>query len=234
MKSSVVFLIFSFTVFFSVSAVYPLDKAEDEFIAGKIEFIGKNGKDGIAVITSPEKGYLLNKGTLLYIRRGKDRIILKINDTAGKYLRCIVSSEKGNPVIGFGDDVYYSDSINSGMKYRDAKRIFAEHIRLYENFILKVESTEDTQVLADEIKKLSVELDSLIPEMQRINSRYPELNKKDTPPPVELKGELEMLQALEPRLKDAFFKIQMFSSDQNIKKATEELQKVLAKLKIDK
>ena len=176
----------------------------------------------------------MNKGVLLFIRRGKDQVILKITDTAGKYLRCLVNSETGNPVMKYGEDVFYSDSINSSIKYRDAKRIFAEHIRLYENFILKIESTEDTRIIAETVKNLSVELDKLIPEMQRINSRYPELGRSDVPPPLELQGEANMLEALEPRLKDAFFKVQMFSSDEKVRNAAADLQKVLTKLKTDK
>jgi len=227
-------MIFSTVMFFLTVTLYSKEKQGDEFIAGSIGFTGKSGREGIVVVNSPNKGYLLNKGVLLVIKRGEERIILRVNDTAGKYLICRVNSETGNPVIKEGEDVFYSDSINSGIKYRDAKRIFAEHIRLYESFILKIESTEDTRMISEAVKNLSAELDKLIPEMKRINRKYPELGKKDAPPPVELQGESEMLEALEPRLKEAFFKIQMFSSDENIKKATEDLQKVLSKLNTDK
>jgi len=229
--SSIVFL--TALVFFSAD-LRSQDKPGDEFIAGKVEFTGKNGKEGILVITSPEKAFLLNKGVLLVIKRGEERIVLKINDVEGKYLRCRVDSETGNTVIKEGEDVFYSDSYNSDIKYRDAKRILAEHIRLYENFILKIESTEDTRIIADAVRNLSAELDKLIPEMKRINSKYPELGQKNALPPVELQGETSRLEILEPRLKEAFFKIRMFSSDENVKKATEDLQKILKKINTDK
>jgi len=206
------------------------DKFTDEFIIGKIEFTTKAGREGIAVLGSPEKKYLLNKGVLLLVKRGSERIILKVNDADGKYLRCIVNDGSGTSVLREGEDVYYSDSINSSTKFRDAKRILVELIELYEEFILKIESTEDTLIISGAVNKFSGELDRLIPEMKRLNSKYPELRNFKAAPPSELKDEAAKLESLEPRLKDAFFKINMYRSDENIKKATETLQKVLTRL----
>lgn len=218
-----------FTVFFSI-AVNGKDISPDEFIIGKAEFIGRSGRESIVVLNSTGKAYLLNNGVLLLIKRGTEKIVLKIDDTDGKYIRCSVNIEKTASVIKEGDDIYYSDSFNSSIKYSDAKKILGELIKLYENFILKVESTEDTVLIAEAVTKFSAELDKLIPEMKRINSKYPELVKFNVNPPAELQNESEMLGVLEPRLKNVFFKIKLFDSDENVRKATEGLHKVLTKM----
>lgn len=227
-------MIFFSIVFIMSSAAYSGDNPEDEFIAGRIEFTGKSGKEGIAVISTPEKAYLLKKGVLLFTKKGRDRILLKIDDAEGKYLRCSLNNDTGNIVIKEGDELFYNSTVSGSTKYGDARKILIEHIKLYENFILKIESTEDTNIISEAVKKLSSELDKLIPEMKRIDNRYPELGKKDVPPPVELRDQTAMLEALEPRLKEAFFKVRMFISDDNVKKATEDLQKVLKKLHTEK
>lgn len=206
------------------------DIVPDEFLIGKIDFIEKSGKEGIVVLSSPEKWYLLNKGVMLLIKRGSETITLKVNDVDGKYIRCVLKSSSSGTLLIAGEDVYYSDSLNSGIKYRDAKKIILEMIKLYEKFILKVESTEDPRLISDAVKIFTFELDKLIPEMKRINSKYPELEKFNLSPPAELQNESAMLEVLETRLRDAFFKVKMYSTDENVKKATEDLQKVLSKI----
>ena len=230
MKRNIVIKFFvPFMILLSIAA-YVNDIDQDEFIIGKAEFTVKSGREAIVVLNAPGKAYLLTKGVLLLIKRGNEKIILKINDTDGKYFRCLVNSEKITEVIKEGEDVYYSDSLNSSIKYRDAKRILGELIKLYENFILKVESTEDAVIIAEAVSSFSMGLDKLIPEMKRINSKYPELAKFNVSPPAELQNESEMLEVLEPRLKNVFFKIKLFNNDENVKKATDDLQKVLQKM----
>jgi len=70
--------------------------------------------------------------------------------------------------------------------------------------------------------------------VDRINKRYPELKKFNASFPAELKNESELLELLEPRLRDAFFKIKMYGNNENIKKATDDLQKVLLKMNTEK
>ena len=217
-------------LFLLSSVVYAKETPDYEFIAGKVEFINKNGSEGIVLLSSPGKAYLLNKGVLLIVRRGDKQIVLRITDVQGVHLRCSVNSEKEKDRLIYGEDVYYSEVINSGIKYRDAKRILSQLIKLYEEFIFKIESTEDPAVMANTVNSFSAELDKLLPEMKRINSRYPELEKFKLSPPAELLNESAMLEVLEPRLRDAFFKIQMFGSDENVKRATDDLHKVLQKM----
>lgn len=222
-------ILIPFIIFFTIAAGVK-NADPDEFMIGKAEFIGKSGRESIVVLNSPGKAYLLNKGVLLLIKRGTEKIVLKIDDADGKYIRCSVNSEKAASVIKEGEEIYYSDPLNSSIKYGDAKKILGELIKLYENFILKVESTEDTVLIAEAVTDFSAELDKLIPEMKRINSKYPELAKFNVNPPAELQNESEMLGVLEPRLKNVFFKIKLFDSDENVRKATDGLHKVLTKM----
>ncbi len=221
----IIFIMISYPVFANGK-----ENPSDEFVIGKIEFIEKSGKEGIVVLNSPDKAYLLNKGVLLVIKRGNENIILKADDVDGKYLRCVVTSPAAGTLLNAGENVYYSDSLNSSIKYRDAKKILLQMIKLYENFILKIESTEDPKLIADAVKNFSLELDKLIPEMKRMNSKYPELEKFNISAPAELQNESAMLEVLEVRLRDAFFKVKIYGSDENVKKATEDLQKILSKI----
>ncbi len=230
MKKSLLIKLFFYIIISLPVFAYGKDIVPDEFVIGKIEFIEKSGKEGIVVLNSPGKGYLLNKGVLLLIKRGSEKIVLKVNDADGKYIRCVLDSAAAGTVLIAGEDVYYSDSLNSSVKYRDAKKILLEMIKLYENFIIKIESTEDPLVISGIVKNFSIELDKLIPEMKRINNKYPELEKFNFSPPAELQNESSMLEVLEPRLRDAFFKVKMYSADANVKKAIDDLEKVLLKI----
>lgn len=218
------------SIIFLSSVLSAKEIPDYEFIAGKFEFINKSGNEGIVLLSSPEKAYLLNRGVLLLIKRGDKQITLKITDVQGTHLRCSINSEAEIARLIHGENVYYSDTINSSIKYRDAKRILLQLIKLYEDFIFKIESTEEPAVMAGTVNNFSSELDKLLPEMKRINNKYPELAKFKLSPPAELINESAMLEVLEPRLRDAFFKIQMFGSDANVKKATDDLHKILQKM----
>ena len=201
----------------------------DEFVVGKTEFTNKNGSEWIVIINSTDKRYILKNGGLLAIKRGAKHIVLKINDSDGKYLKCAVT-DKNSDAIKHGENVYYLDSMNSSVKYKDAERILAELIKVYQGFIFKIESTDDPIIISNTMKEFSSSLDALIPEMKRINDKYPELKNFNTEPPDELKNESDMLEALEPRLKEAFFKIKILSGDKNIKKAMDDLHLILLKM----
>ncbi len=206
------------------------NKPADEICVGKIDFIDKNGLECIVIQTSAEKKIFLNKNMLLLIKRANEAIILKIIDIDGKYIRCAIKDNNREFEIKHNDYVYYSERLNNNIKYADAGKILAELIKLYENFILKVESTEDTRLLSEEVIKFSRDLDKLIPEIKRIYIKYPELKQFNISPPQELKNESGILRMIEPRLRDAFFKIKMYTSDEKVKKAADELQKVLKKM----
>ncbi|MCL1865587.1 MAG: hypothetical protein FWF73_07230 [Spirochaetes bacterium] len=220
--------ILSFILSFLLSALYGKD-SKDEFIIGKTEFSNKNGSEWIVTVNSTDKKYMLKTGALLAIKRGDKHIVLKINDSDGKYLKC-AAVNKNSDAIKYGEDVYYLDSMNSNIKYKDAERILAELIKLYQDFILKIESNDDPLIISTAMKEFSSSLGSLIPEMKRINDKYPELKNFNIDPPDELKNESDMLEALEPRLKEAFFKIKILSEDKNIKKAMDDLHNTLLKM----
>jgi hypothetical protein len=227
-------LILSFLLnsLYGLSPLYgkdPKDEAKDEFIVGKTGFTNKNGLEWIVIVNSAEKRYMLKNGSLLAIKRGNKHIVLKINDSDGKYLKCAVA-DKSSGDIKHGEDVYYLESMNSNMKYKDAGRILAELIKVYQDFIFKIESTDDPIIISTAMKDFSSSLNNLIPEMKRINDKYPELKKFNTDPPDELKNISELLEALEPRLKEAFFRIKMLSNDKNIKKAMDDLHEILLKM----
>jgi len=220
-----------FTVIISCSTfIHGENISSDEWPVGKIEFIDKNRVEGILIQPVTDKKIFLNKNMLLFLKRGNIQVILKITDIDGKYVRCAVVDDNQSVGIKYSEDVFYSNQLNKNVKYSDARIIIATLIKLYENFILKIESTEDPRLLSEEVIAFSKSLEKLIPEIKRINRKYPELKKFNVSPPLELKNESEILRLLEPRLRDAFFKIKMYNSDEKVKKAADELHKVLKKM----
>jgi hypothetical protein len=231
-KNNLIIVFFSMISLFSFYT-YGKDNSDDEWIAGKVEFTAENRQEYIVILSAPGKKFFLNKDSILFIKRDDKQVIVKITDIDGKYLRCGLNSDNKTIEIKPGEEVYYSERLNSKIKYGDVKKILSELIHLYESFILKIESTEDTFLISEAVKNFSVNLEILIPEIKKVNSRYPELKKFNISPPAELKDESGILLILEPRVRDAIFKIKMYSSDVRIKNAVEELQRVLKKLETE-
>lgn len=202
-----------------------------DLLVGRIEFTGSSGKEGIIIISDLSKVYLLQKGTSLLATAGGVKIIVTVIDSEGKYARCTVSDKSGGSVLKGGEDVYYSDSFNSGVRYYDAKKILLRLISLQEEFIHKIESTEDPVLISKTVSRFSSELDMLIPEMKRINEKYPELSNLKVNTPAELKREAEILELLQPRLNDTFFKVSIYRRDERVKMALENLERTLGKMK---
>jgi hypothetical protein len=104
-------------------------------------------------------------------------------------------------------------------------------IKLYEDFIFKIESVDEPALISEYVEFFSADMEKLIPEIDRLNSKYPELLKFYSEPPAELKYESETLKLLEPALGNAFFKIKLYAEDPAVKKSLGKLQKVLEKMR---
>lgn len=200
---------------------------------GKVLFKNQSSSE-IMVLSSVENPSLyIVKGSVLDIVKGGSDIKISVTDICGQYIRCTMAGgeEKKLSSVKEGDIAFYSDSSNASVKYGDAKRVLDVLIKLYEDFIFKVESVEDPAVISEYIDRFTSDIEKLIPEMERLNRKYPELLKFYTGPPVELKYESETLKLLEPALRNTFFKINIYAEDPAVKKSIEKLHKVLEKMK---
>ena len=199
---------------------------------GRIEFISPARGDILIRAYSPDPSSMFFKGNTLYAEIKGLKITFKITEISGVYIRCIVDKAFETRVndISEGMVIYDHASLNSRGKYYDVKGVLRRLISLYENFIVDVESTENPRLIAEAMGKFSSGIEELLPEMTKMNRKYPELKSFDRIPPSELASESARLKKIEPRLKDVFYKIAEYSGDEDVKKKLSELQKVLERM----
>lgn len=214
-----------------VSASADNDKGSREI--GRVLFKNESASE-IMVLSSIETPSLyITRGSVLDIGKGDGAVKISVADICGLYIRCAIIKQDNKPLspVREGDIVFYSDSSNALVKYGDVKMVLSALIKLYEDFIFKVESVEEPAVISEYIERFSSDIEKLIPEMERLNSKYPELLKFYSEPPSELKYESETLKLLEPALRNTFFKINIYAEDPAVKRSIEKLHKVLEKMR---
>jgi len=206
---------------------------------GKLLFKSESGSEVMIYSSSGNPSAIISRGNLLLVGKEPGAVRVTVSDISGLYIRCSVDKDARTAVNSLreGTEVYFSDEINASAKYGDLKKVLNALILLYENFIYSVESVDEPASLAASVNRFAGKLESLIPEMARLNSKYPELKNFNISPPPELQYESDTLGLLEPRLRDAFYKIRLYSGDngdENVKKAVANLQRVLDKMKTGK
>ena len=81
-----------------------------------------------------------------------------------------------------GQKVYNSPALNNKRKYYDLRNTMSELAGIYEKFIYGIGTSENPQVIADEINRFSDKLEKIIPVIEHIYGQYPELkNIKSVP-----------------------------------------------------
>lgn len=228
--------LFIITVFiFTVSAVIAAPENKTglrEF--GRVLFINETSSEVMVFSDMKTPSLFITAGSVLQIGKSDKPQKIRVTDICNSYIRCFVLKRDDKSLFPFkeGDTVFISDSSNENIKYNDVKIALSALIKTYEDFIFRIESVEEPAVIADYIDRFTSELEKMIPEMERLNSKYPELLKFFSEPPVELKFESETLKLLEPALKNAFFKINIYAEDPVVKKSIEKLYKVIEKMKV--
>lgn len=200
---------------------------------GKVLFKNESAAE-VMVLSSVETPSLyIANGSILNIGKRGSELKVTVTDICGLYIRCRVISSNSRllPDMKVGDIVYLSASGNASVKFSDVKILLSSLIKLYEDFIFRIESVDDPAVISAYIDSFSADLEKLLPEMERLNRRYPELLKFYSEPPAELKFESETLKLLEPALGNAFFKIKIYAEDPAVKKSLDKLQKVLERMR---
>ncbi len=198
---------------------------------GKIIF--KNESTGeIMVLSSLENpSFVITKGSVLETE-GREAVKVSVTDICGSYIRCSLAVKQNGILrhVEEGEKVFYTGSSNESVKYSDAKIALSALIKLYEDFIYSIESVDDPAVIAGYVEKFAADIEKMLPEMERINIRYPELKRFYSEPPRELKTEAETLKLLEPALKNIFFKIHIYAEEPAVKRAVAKLERVMKKM----
>lgn len=209
------------------------DPDSGRFEIGRIIFKNESSLELMILSIKENPSLYVVKGSILQAGKGDSIIKITVTDICGQYIRCTVDRlwSKNLSQLKDGEPVFYSDSSNEKVKYGDAKIMLASLVRIYENFIYRVESVEDPAAISGFMDSFSTDIEKLIPEIDRLYKKYPELRNFYTEPPAELKYESETLRMLEPALKNAFFKINLYSADPAVRKSIEKLNVVLARLK---
>lgn len=112
-------------------------------------------------------------------------------------------------------------------KYDDAKQANEQYVRLLERYVADMESSETAQDVADAMNRCSDGLEKVLPTIQQIQEKYPELKQKDTMP--------KELQALEKRadvvfakMGNAMMKMMPHINDPDVLKAQQRFEAVMS------
>ena len=203
----------------------------DDIPVGRIEFISNNRCE-VLVLASSDLGLSAGApGNMLYTVSGRNRIKLTVTGTQGRFICCTFKcggKEKIIPVEGA--DVHFAAKDNSASGYPDVKILIHRLVKHYRDFILAVESTDDPEKIAAAVNSLAASIDLIIPEMARLNDKYPELADFMNSPPEELKAEVAILKETGPLLSEAFYRVSAFSSHRPVNEALKRLQSVMKKM----
>lgn len=228
-------IVFFILILPAISAAFSADSGSSaDTPLGVIEFISTGRGEILVRSLNSRPSVFVSSGNHVYVKNSDGtRTDFTVKDISGVYIKCSVSS--GSPAslssLREGLTLYDNSSLNSRSEYYDVKAVLRQLIKLYEDFIIAVESTENPLLIAEAVENFSMKLEELIPDMAIMNRKYPELKNFDVNPPVELASESALLKKIEPRLKDVFYKIRSYMSDDNVKARMLKLQKVLEKMK---
>ncbi len=220
-------------VFPAVFSAVAADPGATGIEIGKIIFKNESSLEVMLLSSKETPSLYVVRGSTLQSGKGSSVVKMTVTDICGQYIRCAVDKQRNRTLAGLkdGEPVFFTDSSNEKVKYGDAKILLASLVKVYENFIFRVESVEDPAAISGFMDSFSTDIENLIPEIDRLYKKYPELRNFYTEPPAELKYESDTLRMLEPALKNAFFKINLYSADPAVKKSIEKLNGVLARLK---
>lgn len=217
----------AFILFILTSILSHADSTSD-IPVGKIEFISRQRCE-VIIYASDDSGLAAaSTGSVLYTMKGKNRVTLTVSGTGGRFIRCTFKCGKTDTLtFSEGNEVYFSESDNSAKGYSDVKVLMHRLMKAYRDFILAVESSEDPDVIAAEINRLADSLELLMPEIKRLNARYPELKNFTASPPEELKADIALLNRTGLLVSDAFLKAAKLQPHKSIDEALMRIKAVM-------
>ena len=133
---------------------------------------------------------------------------------------------KGLLIVGLALVLVGSFACNKGGKYGDAKALLAKMLDGMDNFAASMEKVTDAKGAASVINKFKDLMAGLKPKMKALDEKYPEL-KDQANPPEELKAEMKRMEEIGGKMMNAMMKAAQFSSDPEVQKAQEALNKVM-------
>ena len=131
--------------------------------------------------------------------------------------------------------VFGCNGTNSSKEIRD---VMARNLKIMEDFIITVENTEDTQVYLSALEKMKNDIQMLIPEMNDLNKKYPDLfklnDKKEPSPELKdiLKEQVEREEEVRTKFVAALQKMMNSANNAEIMKEFKEIYELQKKMTI--
>jgi len=198
---------------------------------GKVEFISSARCEAIIRASSDSGLAVAAGGSVLYTADGKNRVTLTVTGSEGRFIRCTFRcSGTGKPELSEGAAVYFAESDNKAAGYADLKVLIHRLIGAYREFILAMESAEDPAATSAAINRLADSIELLIPEINRLNKRYPDLNRYMVSPPEEIKADVELLNQTGPLVSDAFYRISKMPPHKSVDEVLKRLKGILDRM----
>ena len=112
------------------------------------------------------------------------------------------------------------------VKYEDVKKVMISQVEAMENFSLAMEKAGSGKDAANAIEAYTEEMKILVPKMNEISKKYPELSSKESP--VELKELTEKTEITSKKFGEALMKALMeYAKDPEVGKALEEMGEII-------
>lgn len=204
---------------------------------GVVDFASSRKNEILVKITDKKYKYLLSSGNHVHLVHGGKIAHFRITEKIGDYFRCKYVNNKKTEIqsVFEGMKVFESVDLNSKKKYYEFVNAVENLITIYEEFIGKVEENDDPVVIAESVNIFSDKLGSILPQINRLYSKYPELMKNTGDIPENIKEQFRRLKVLESGLRGAFLKIKEYrKNSKEVKKASLKLENIMKKISAPK
>jgi hypothetical protein len=116
-----------------------------------------------------------------------------------------------------------------GGKYADAKKTIAKSNEVLEDFLGKMDKADNAKDVATALTGFTSEMEKIVPEMKKLEEKYPEL-KGSQGVPEELGEEGKKMMELWGKFASVMMKIEQYADDSEVQKAKEKLENIMSGL----
>jgi hypothetical protein len=113
-----------------------------------------------------------------------------------------------------------------GGKYGDAKKVISKSNKVLEGFLAKMDKADNPKTVAAAVTGFAAEMEKIVPEMRKLEEKYPELRGSQGVP-AELGEEGKKMMELWGKFASVMMKIQQYAEDPEVQKAQEKLEGVM-------
>jgi len=113
-----------------------------------------------------------------------------------------------------------------GGKYADVKKVNAEFVSMLEDYVAELEKADSAKDVAAAMNSYADQLEGIMPEMKKLQEKYPELKDQDNIP-AELEESMESAMAAGMNMAGTFMKIAPYMEDPEVQKAQERIGRIM-------